>query len=239
MTYLARSILPTGFFNIPKRTRALDSQNNRHITPIQAGTLDCDQDLIAGLLCDEYWKIGRKLQVENRKLIDMKKDVDKIIESMWAKASRANLLPFTKKFYEKLPRELRDMVYECVWDGKVLSTTSEWYNMSGKRKFDGNCNCYQYIEILFFARPYYVDQDIAAEAVGMLYEKLGTLFDKPPPFDRIKEYLRRDEFRVGVTSGDKIHKLAEISEHSFGSDSSADSISVSKSTLFRVPPTTG
>ncbi|KAL1795291.1 hypothetical protein ACET3X_007107 [Alternaria dauci] len=143
---------------------------------------------------------------------------------------------FANKFYTTLPCELREMVYNYVWDGLMLRLAFDDVALYGStsgnsrepasfprfrhRRWEGpkavpwaipctqdGCRCFDWWELPCWADHQCVGMDVAIEVVKAYYRNTRSLSVEPDHFEDLTALVSRDHFHLGVKPLDHIRRL--------------------------------
>lgn len=143
---------------------------------------------------------------------------------------------FADKFYVTLPRELREMVYDYVWDLAMIGLTFHDVTLYGNSSDDSDefspslqdshqqrkgtkavpwaipctqdtCRCFGWWELPCWAHHECVGMDVATEVVKAYYRNTRSLSVEPDHLEDLTNLLYRDHFHLGVKPLDHIRRL--------------------------------
>ena len=143
---------------------------------------------------------------------------------------------FVDKFHTTLPPELREMVYDYVWDEPMLrlvfddvtlyektsNTTSFPRSFAstghrGQNKINlapwsvpcmgDNCRCFLWWELPLWVQHQYVGMDVAKEVTKAYYRKMSGRQLDANNLHELTHFLSKDHFHLGVKPLDHIRRL--------------------------------
>lgn len=176
-------------------------------------------------------------EIFRRKRTDVGSECDQLSRFIAKKLCRT----FADKFYVTLPRELREMVYDYVWDWAMLCLTFDdvtLYGNSSDISFESPpssqdshqqrngtkavpwaipctqdiCRCFDWWELPCWAHHECVGMDVATEVVKAYYRNTRSLSVEPDHLENLTDLVCRDHFHLGVKPLDHIRRL-EIPLH--------------------------
>lgn len=128
--------------------------------------------------------------------------------------TRAWGLQLGEMMQARLPAELREMVYNCLWDTYSIYAYSYLLKLAGGSKCFGGvyCQCIHGHEdpvLPYFIRPDFVGASTAGEIVRALsdtfYYKGDVLMLRQP--EHIKNAISKDVFHISLDPGQHLRSL--------------------------------
>ncbi|KAI4916546.1 hypothetical protein J4E85_010202 [Alternaria conjuncta] len=155
---------------------------------------------------------------------------------------------FVDKFHTTLPPELREMVYDYVWDEPMLrlvfhdvtlnEKTSNTRGFPRSRAFTGrrvrdkinlapwsvpcrgdSCRCFHWWELPLWVQHQYVGMDVAVEVAKAYYRNMSGRQLNAYHLHELTDFLSEDHFHLGVKPLDHIRRLElSLEEYAFLQD---------------------
>ncbi|KAJ4292616.1 hypothetical protein N0V90_009279 [Kalmusia sp. IMI 367209] len=161
---------------------------------------------------EKYLKMQRKVD----RVLEKKLNIESEFENGIILCARMECREFATKFHEKLPRELRDMVYAISWESD--KTMPVWEDMGtyyqdkpwmwSCNDAEGHCRCFAWGNWIPWALHEYVGAQVAQEAMEVYYRSLYFRLDAKNLADHeLHRFLYVDHFHFGMQPLEMMHRL--------------------------------